>query len=80
MILDMLIYTESVDGSIIPADTQALMQELLIEYFGMDMSPMMNMSESYGMGMETMATMSPMGASVNLFKEMLPGEDVFSRL
>ena len=73
--LDMQVYTESIDGSVIPADSQELMQELLIEYFGMDMSSMMNMSESYGMGMETMATMSPMGASVNLFKEMLPGED-----
>ena len=70
--LDMQVYTESIDGSIIPADTQALMQDLLIEYFGMDMSSMMDMSESYGMDM---AAMSPMGASTNVFKEMLPGED-----
>ena len=73
--LDMLVYTENVDGSIIQADTEALMQELLIEYFGMDMSSMMDMSESYGMGMDTMASMSPMGSSINLFQEMLPGED-----
>ena len=73
--LDMLVYTENVDGSIIQADTEALMQELLIEYFGMDMSSMMDMSESYGMGMDAMASMSPMGSSINLFQEMLPGED-----
>ncbi len=73
--LDMQVYTENIDGDIIPADTQELMQELLIEYFGMDMSSMMNMSESYGMSMDSMASMSPMGSSINLFKEMLPGED-----
>ncbi len=73
--LDMLVYTKNIDGSIIQADTEALMQELLIEYFGMDMSSMMDMSESYGMGMDAMASMSPMGSSINLFQEMLPGED-----
>ena len=73
--LDMQVYTENIDGDIIPADTQELMQELLIEYFGMDMSSMMNMTESYGMSMDSMASMSPMGSSINLFKEMLPGED-----
>ena len=73
--LDMLVYTENIDGSIIQADTEALMQELMIEYFGMDMSSMMDMSESYGMGMDAMASMSPMGASINLFQEMLPGEE-----
>ncbi len=73
--LDMQVYTENIDGDIIPADTQELMQELLIEYFGMDMSSMMNMSESYGVSMDSMASLSPMGSSINLFKEMLPGEN-----
>ena len=73
--LDMLVYTKSVDDTIIPADTQELMQELMVEYFGMDMSSMMDMSDSYGMGMDAMASLSPMGSSINLFQEMLPGED-----
>ena len=73
--LDMLVYTKNIDGNIIQADTEALMQELLIEYFGMDMSSMMDMSESYGMGMDAMASISPMGSSINLFQEMLPGEN-----
>ena len=73
--LDMQVYTENIDGDIIPADTQELMQELLIEYFGMDMSSMLNMSESYGMSMDSIASISPMGSSINLFEEMLPGED-----
>ena len=74
--MDMLIYTESVDGTIIQSDTQALMQELLIEYFGMDMSSMMNMGESMGVGSSmSMASMSPMGSSAVLWQEMLPGEN-----
>ena len=73
--LDMLVYTKNVDGDIIQSDAEALMQELLVEYFGMDMSSMMNMSDSYGMGMDSMASMSPMGSAINLFQEMLPGED-----
>ncbi len=73
--LDMQIYTKNVDGTILRADSKTLLQELLIEYFGMDMSSMMGMGESYGGSqMEAMASMSP-GPSVNLFQEMLPGED-----
>ena len=69
--LDMLVYTENVDGTILRADTQELMQELLIEFFGMDMSSMMSMSSSYGM---QMPTTTPMGSTV-LFEQLLPGED-----
>ncbi len=74
--LDMLVYTKNVDGTIIQADSQALMQDLLIEYFGMDMSSMVDMGQSMSMGgMETMASMSSSGISVNLFQEMLAGEN-----
>ncbi len=66
--MDMLVFTKNVDGDIIHSDTQALMQELLIEYFGMDLSSMMNMSESYGMG-------SMMSTGATLWQEMLKGKD-----
>ncbi len=69
---DLLVYTESVDGTIIRSDTQALLQDLLIEYFGMDLSNMMSMGEAYG---GSMASMSPMGSAGALWQEMLPGED-----
>ena len=36
--MDMIVYTQSVDGTVIHSDTEQLLQELLIEYFGMDMS------------------------------------------
>ena len=73
--LDMMVYTQSIDGKIIPADTMELMQELMIEHLDLDLSMMLNMGESYGMDMDTMASMSPMGSSVNLFQEILPGEN-----
>ena len=66
--LDLLVYTENVDGTILRSDSQALLQDLLIEYFGMDLSSMLNISESYGFT-------SPMAASTVLWQEMLPGED-----
>lgn len=72
--MDMTVYTESVDGTIIPSDSQALMQDLLIEYFGMDLSSMMSFSEDMmGISM-TSSPMAAMGGAV-LWQEMLPGED-----
>ncbi len=68
--LNMLVYTESVDGTIIQSDTQELLQELLIEYFGMDLSSMMNFSNTFGMG-GGMMTMS----SSSLWQEILPDKD-----
>lgn len=73
--MDMLIYTESVDGTIIRSDTQALLEELLIEYFGMDLSAMFNMGATFGVDSEKMMSMSPMGSSAVLWQEMLPGEN-----
>ena len=70
--LDMLVYTENVDGTILRADTEELMQELLIEFFGMDMSGMMSMGSAYGMPMPT--NMGAMGSTV-LFEQLLPGEN-----
>ncbi len=69
--INMLVYTESIDGTIIQSDTQELLQELLIEYFGMDLSSMMSFSESYGMSGSMMMGMS----SATLWQEMLPAKD-----
>lgn len=75
--MDMLIYTKNVDGDIIHADTQTLLQDLLIEYFGMDLTSMMDLGESYTStgSMQSMASLSPMGSSAILWQEMLPGDD-----
>ena len=75
--MDLLIYTESVDGTIIQSDSQALMQELLLEYFGMDMSFMMDMGSTYGTtgSMGALSSMSPMASSAVLWQEMLSGDN-----
>ncbi len=73
--LDLMVYTESVDKKIIQCDTMKLMQELMIEHLDMDMSSMLQMGESYGFDMEAMAGMGPMGSSINLFQEILPGKN-----
>ena len=73
--LDLMVYTESVDKKIIQCDTMKLMQELMIEHLDMDMSSMLQMGENYGFDMEAMAGMGPMGSSINLFQEILPGKD-----
>lgn len=73
---DMLVYTKNVDGTIIQSDTQSLLQELLVEYMGMDVSSLLNMRDEYAGGNpETIASISPMGSSVILWQEMLSGND-----
>ena len=72
------VYTENVDGDIIHSDSQVLMQELMLEFMGMDLSSMMNITATYGMDAASMSAMMPsggMGASVILWQEMLRGND-----
>ena len=66
--MDLLVYTQSTDGTIIRSDSTALMQDMLIEYFGMDLSGMMSMSESYGMGMTS-------GMSMSTWQQLLSDKD-----
>lgn len=74
---DLLVYTENVDGTILRSDSQELMQDLLLEYFGLDMSSMLGLSEEYGMtgSMSALSSLSPMGSSMTLWQEMLPGDN-----
>lgn len=71
---EFLVYTENVDGTIIRSDSQELLQELLIEYFGLDMSSMMDLGEDYGL-MDSMGSMFSMGSSMVLWQEMLSGDN-----
>ncbi len=68
--IDLLIYTKDTDGNILRADTQELMQDLMLEYFGMDMSSLTSSSNSLLSSMTSMST-----SSNTLWEEMLPGED-----
>ncbi len=76
--LPLTVYTQNVDGDIIQADSQVLMQELMLEFMGMDLSAMMDISATYGMDPSSMSSMMPgssMGASVVLWQEMLTGKN-----
>lgn len=73
---DLLVYTKNVDGQIIRSDTMELMQDLLLEYFGMDLTSMMSMSEDYGFSTSSpMSGMFSMGSSTVLWQEMLTGDN-----
>lgn len=64
--LDLQVYTKNVDGEIIRSDAMEMMQNLMSEYMGMDMSAFMNMGSSSVMG--SMMTMQYI-----LWEEMLSG-------
>lgn len=68
--LDLLIYAEDDDGSIVRSDTQQLMQQLILDYMGMDLSFVVQMRDQMG-------GMSPIMApgSAELWQEMLDGND-----
>ncbi len=74
---DLLVYTENVDGTILRSDSRELMQDLLLEYFGLDLSSMLGLGEEYGMteNMSALSSLSPAGSSMVLWQEMLPGEN-----
>ena len=67
---DLLIYTKNVDGNIIHSDTQELMQQLLMEYMGADVSSLMNFAEQ-----SPMSGMSMMESASRLWKELIPGDN-----
>jgi len=70
---ELLVYTKNIDGKIIKSDSQKLMQDILIEFFGMDLSTMINMGENSGSS--AMMSMSPAGSSMKLWQELLPGDN-----
>ena len=68
----LLVYTENVDGDIFLSDSQELMEDLLQEYFSIDMAAMSDLRSSYGM--DALAS-SMGGGSMVLWQEILPGDD-----
>jgi len=70
---DLMVYTQSVDGTIIQSDAEALMQEMMIDYFSMDMSSMIEMGESFGMSQS--GGMGAMSSASTLWQEMLTGDN-----
>ena len=66
--LDMLVYTETVDGKIIRSDLEEIISELMLKYIGVDMTAMSPMG--------SMASMGSMGSiGTTLWQELLPDND-----
>ena len=74
--MDMLVYTKNTNGTIIRSDTKALLQNILLEYFGMDLTGMLGIGESSCMmsGMSAISGLTS-GSSMVLWQEMLPGDN-----
>lgn len=70
--LDLLVYTKNVDGAIIKSDTQELLQNMMMEAMGMNLSAFGDSASMMGSSI-MMPTMG--GASMNLWQEILPGEE-----
>ncbi len=71
--LDLLIYTKNVDGTIIRSDTQELMQEMVMQYMGVDLAAMTQASASV-FGEDAASMMSFGGSSSSLWQELLPDD------
>ena len=71
--LDMQIYTKNVDGTIIPSNTEQILQELILKYMNIDMGAMQSTMESMGMMSSMSSSMNMM--QINLWQEMLTGKD-----
>jgi len=65
--LDLLVYTQNVDGEIIPSDSQSLMQDMLLEVMGMELSASLSGGAS---GMMSMG-----GSGSSTWEELMPGKD-----
>ncbi len=75
--LDLLIYTKSIDGKIIRSDTQSLMQEIIMNNIGLDLSALMDIGSDSSTGSNSVMNMmfSGSGLSMSLWQEMLPGDN-----
>ncbi|MCM1263461.1 MAG: ABC transporter ATP-binding protein/permease [Butyrivibrio sp.] len=69
--VDLLIYTKNVDGDIIPSDAQQLMQDMMRDYMGIDMSSILELRENSALG----SSSSLMEMQGSLWQEMLPGDN-----
>lgn len=67
--LDLAVYTKSVDGTVIESNAEKLLQALMSEYMGTDISGMMQSAQSSSL---SSFMMTP---KFTVWQEMLPGKD-----
>lgn len=69
--LDLQVYTENVDGTILHSDLEKILTDLMLQYIGIDMSAMESLTSLSPAS--SMSSMQNMGQK--LWQEMLPGND-----
>ncbi len=72
--LNLPIYTKNVDGTVMESNAMKLLQEKMSQHLDLDMSALMDMSQSNPM-MSTMMDSSPAMSATKVWQEMLPGEN-----
>jgi putative ABC transport system permease protein len=76
--LDLLVYTENVDGTVIRSDTQELLRGLITEYMGME-SDMVTPPDMLSMSSSPLASLAPSGGMMSmapgLWQELLTGNN-----
>lgn len=68
--IDLVVYTQNSDGDVIKSDLQNLMIDLMTNYTGIDYSAVFAFQQNSVMG-----TSSAMNASMNLWKELIAGDN-----
>ncbi len=72
--LDLLVYTKNIDGTILRSDPMLLLRELMSDSIGTDMTAIFEMEDEY-MESPLMSSMMPANSALNMWQEILPGED-----
>ena len=73
--IDLLVYTENVDGTIIKSDTQELLADLMAEVIGQSMTDGESVSSGTMSDMMSTNPMLSMSGGMTLWQEMLSGDD-----
>lgn len=72
---DMLVYTKNKDNDIIQSDTKSLMQDLMIEFMGVDVTNVVDMNKKSSLGGSFMSMNPLMGESSNMWQELLANDN-----
>lgn len=74
--LDLLIYTENVDGSIMRADTGDIMSEMVSNVYGVDISQMSAAGNSlFNVGTTMLSSLMSTSLGMTMWEELLPATD-----
>ena len=73
--MNMPVYTKDAEGNVVLSDTEELMQEILMKYFGKIMSSSSDSSEESSDSSSMMSLLTTSQNTMGFWQEMLPGDD-----